>query len=387
MVTPSFEDIVQTIVDKKSRDIFSEPKRLKALLLDYTKNKFEQDCNSLLELLELRRNNTDCVNHIIETENIVECKQYLVKRLEDKHNLSQKKSADTLEILFNVLLWRWPVIRVFEWNAAPVTSIAAFSPDGKFFVTVAGALGFINFWKAEDKQRICAPKGHDKAVSAITFSPDGKFVASGSYDNTLKLWNAENGQLVRTFEGHGKGVLSVAFSPDGKSIASGSDDNTLKLWNAETGQLLRTVEGHDKGVLSVTFSPDGKCIASGSDDNTLKLWNAENSQLLRTFEGQGKPVSFLAFSPNGKLIVSGSSFDSKLKLWDTEGGNHIRIFGYGQIVSSVSFSPDGKFVVAKSTQGVDILTVWEVENGQLFRTFRAQGNGLLSVVFNQSDSS
>jgi uncharacterized protein with WD repeat len=379
MATPSFEDIIQKIVDKKGKDIFHDKKRLKALILDYTKNEFERDRKLLSTLLDAK-----CVKVINEAEDLVQCKLDLAKRLEEKHNQDRQKSVDMLDILFNVLLWRWPVIRVFEGSSAPVVSISTFSSDCKFIATVAGTLGHISFWKAENEQRVCTPKGHDKAVSSVTFSPDGKLVVSGSYDNTLKLWKAENGQLVRSLEGHGKAVLSVAFNPNGKFIVSGSDDNTLKLWNAENGKLIRTFEGHNKGVLSVAFSPDGKLIASGSDDNTLKLWDTEKGQLLRTFEGHGKPVSFLAFSPNGKLIVSGSSYDNKLKLWEAERGQHIRTFGYGQIASAVSFSPDGKFIVSKSNQGADTLTIWETENGQPFRTFKGKGNSLLSVAFNQS---
>ena len=268
MELKSFKNIIQKIADERGVDIFFEPKRLRPVLLDYTENEFEVESNLLLSLL-----NTDYVKYISDAENIAECKQYLVEQLEDKHKLSLKRSIDTLDILFHVLLWRWPV-RVFKSPDALVNSIAAFTPDSKSIVTVAFGGGFdriLKLWNAESEQLICALEGHSKAVSSVTFSPDGKRIISGSYDNTIKLWNAENGQLIRTFEGHDKAVLSVAFSPDSKCIISGSDDNTLKLWNTENGQIIRTFEEHDKAVLSVAFSPDGKYIISGSDDNFLKL--------------------------------------------------------------------------------------------------------------------
>ena len=87
----------------------------------------------------------------------------------------------------------------------------------------------------------------------------------------MKLWNAEDGSLVRTLEGHSDCVSSVTFSPDGKLLASGSLDSTVKLWNAEDGSLVRTLEGHTARVASVTFSPDGKLLACGSADSTVKL--------------------------------------------------------------------------------------------------------------------
>jgi WD40 repeat protein len=114
----------------------------------------------------------------------------------------------------------------------------------------------------------------------MSFSPDGNTLASGSWDNTIKLWNVETGQEIRTLSGNGYGVSSVSFSSDGKTLASGSGnllfgslDNTIKLWNVETGKEIRTLSGHNSVVNSVDFSSDGKILASGSDDKTIKLWN------------------------------------------------------------------------------------------------------------------
>ena len=126
-------------------------------------------------------------------------------------------------------------------------------------------------------------RGHKKSVYSVAFSRDGKTLASGSDDNTVKLWDAATGQELRTLGGHSSFVLSVAFSPDGKTLASGSDDNTVKLWDAATGQELRTLGGHSSFVLSVAFSPDGKTLASGSFDKTVKLWDAATGQELRTW--------------------------------------------------------------------------------------------------------
>ncbi|NCT45919.1 MAG: WD40 repeat domain-containing protein, partial [Microcystis aeruginosa G11-09] len=146
-------------------------------------------------------------------------------------------------------------------------------------------------------------EGHYSYVYSVNFSPDGKTLVSGSWDNTIKLWDVETGQEIRTLKGHDNSVYSVNFSPDGKTLVSGSADNTIKLWNVETGQEIRTLKGHDSSVRSVNFSPDGKTLVSGSGDKTIKLWNVETGQEIRTLKGHDSVVYSVNFSPDGKTLV------------------------------------------------------------------------------------
>ena len=136
---------------------------------------------------------------------------------------------------------------------------------------------------ADENKEIFLQTGHSGSVLSVCFSPNGKLIASGSSDNTIKLWNVKDGALIRTFKGHSDYVISVNFSPDGRRIASGSSDNTIKLWNVKDGALIRTFKGHSSYVISVNFSPDGRRIASGSYDNTIKLWNVDNENDYYTF--------------------------------------------------------------------------------------------------------
>ncbi|KIJ41772.1 hypothetical protein M422DRAFT_171792 [Sphaerobolus stellatus SS14] len=162
-----------------------------------------------------------------------------------------------------------------------------------------------------DQPLIFQLQGHTDWVSSVSFSPDGRYIASGSGDQTVHLWSVETGMPVdQPYEGHTKSVNSVSFSPDGRYIASGSDDGTVCLWSVETGMPVgQPYEGHTKSVNSVSFSPDGRYIASGSYDDTVRLWSVETGMPVgQPYEGHTYLVSSVSFSPDGRYIASGCHF-------------------------------------------------------------------------------
>jgi len=222
-------------------------------------------------------------------------------------------------------------------------------------------------------------EGHTSAVNSVAFSPDGKTLASASWDNTIKLWNISTGKLISTFIGHTDAVSSVAFSPDGKTLASASLDKTIILWNISTGKPISTLTGHTGAVWGVAFSPDGKTLASASWDKTIILWNISTGKLISTFIGHSNTVSSVAFSPDGKTLAS-ASLDKTIILWNISTGKQISTFtGHSNTVLSVAFSPDGKTLASGSKDNT--IKLWNISTGKLISTFIGHTDAVSSVAF------
>jgi len=203
--------------------------------------------------------------------------------------------------------------------------------------------------------------GHKHAVSAVAFSPDGRLLATGSWDTTARLWDAATGNHVRTLPGHERPVSAVAFSPDGRLLATGGD-TTARLWDAATGNHVRTLPGHEGVVNSVAFSPDGRLLATGGD-TTARLWDAATRNHVRTLPGHEGVVNSVAFSPDGRLLATGSD-DKKARLWDAVTGKWVHTLTNDHSVRSVAFSPDGRLL---ATVGVYTARLWDAATGHHVR--------------------
>ncbi|KAJ5894292.1 G-protein beta WD- 40 repeats containing protein [Penicillium taxi] len=269
------------------------------------------------------------------------------------------------------------LIQTLEGHSIWVTTVA-FSPDGKQIASGSDDTT-IKLWDSTTGDLQKTLEGHSYRVTTVAFSPDGKQIASGSVDSTIKLWDSTTGDLQKTLEGHSHWVTTVAFSPDGKQIASGSADTTIKLWDSTTGDLQKTLEGHSHWVTTVAFSPDGKQIASGSYDTTIKLWDSTIGDLQKTLEGHSNCVTTVAFSPDGKQIASGS-YDTTIKLWDsTTGDLQKTLEGHSYRVTTVAFSPDGKQIASGSADNT--IKLWDSTTGDLQKTLEGHSREVTTVAF------
>ena len=254
----------------------------------------------------------------------------------------------------------------------------AFSPDGK--VLASGSSDkTIKLREVKTGRLINTLSGHSHTVMSVAFSPDGRVLASGSFDKTIKLWKVKTGREINSLSGHSHYVYSVAFSPDGQVLASGSWDKTIKLWEVKTGRETHTLTGHSYYVMSVAFSPDGKVLASGSYDNTIKLWEVKTGRLINTLTGHSDSVSSVAFSPDGQVLASGS-LDKTIKLWEVATGRKINsLSGHSHWVYSVAFSPDGQVLASGSHDKT--IKLWEVATGRKINTLTGHSYPVGSVAF------
>jgi WD40 repeat protein len=261
-----------------------------------------------------------------------------------------------------------------EAKAAHISLIEAmaFSPDGKTLAT--GSFQELTLWDLASGLPKARIGGFADKVCVIAYSPDGKYFATGggppTEDGEIKVFTADGRPFAEVVNGHSDTVFGLAFSPDGKLLASGSADKFVKVFElpAAAGQpvkFVKSFEGHTHHVMGVGWTPDGKKLASCGADNFVKIWDYEKGEKVRDMQGHQKQVTSLFFVGKTPQFLTGSG-DASVRMWNADSGGSVRTFaGAGDFIYAVSASTDGTVVASGCEDGV--VRVYNGTNGTLLK--------------------
>lgn len=280
-------------------------------------------------------------------------------------------------------------IGILNGHTFPVTAIA-FSPDGETLISAGD--NRIQLWNLTRGKLIRTLRGHadnwsESAVTSLAVSPNGKFIASGGTDKTIKIWHlqhflrSDRGK-TRTLTGHSQGSLlaqgvrAVAFSADGKILASGGSDKVIKLWDTRTWTEISTLTGHSYAIASLAFSPVEPCLIS-TGGNTIKLWKLDTDEQI-TFAASCAPRS-VCFNANGQTFATGG-LKGAFSLWALKIQEEvIKDTLHSEEIKAIAFSANGQFF---ATGGYDnTIKLWNAITGDLINTLTGHSDAVYSLAF------
>nr|WP_197023645.1 TIR domain-containing protein [Rhodococcus sp. UNC363MFTsu5.1] len=270
-------------------------------------------------------------------------------------------------------------------------SRVAFSRDGDT-IAAGGSDGVVRLWETSTQKPLNTPDTDDRSpVLGLAFKADDQRIASATLDGSLRWWDPGTGQLDSEPVSNlvGGTVLSMAFSPDGRWLALGSEDNSIRLADLSTpGYTLvgEAMAGHQGAVQSLAFSPDSGQVASGSADGTVRLWDAQRRTPTGSpMAGHEAPVTSVAFSPDGRRIVSGD-LAGTIRVWDVATGRPAGkpLVGHKGSVTSVAFSSDGGRILSASADTT--IRIWDTTAAVGMTGHTGSGSGVYGVRFSEDGS-
>lgn len=229
------------------------------------------------------------------------------------------------------------------------------------------------------KPELILQTGHSKSVQAVIVSPDNRWVASGSFDNTVKIWEVETGRELRALNGHHGTVRALACSPDGRRLASGGNDKTVRIWEVETGQEVKKFDLADGTIESLAFSPDGNSLAVGTSGNSITILEFSGGRELFKFSEHTAAVTALVFSPDGRSLASGSA-DGSVKLWDLSKGRRIKnLKNQNGAIKILQFNKTAELLAAGGTD--KSIHIWKNPSGREDAVLNGHTGNVLALKF------
>ena len=264
----------------------------------------------------------------------------------------------------------------------------SFSPDGRTLAST-GWGQVVELWDVKLGKQKAVLTGHTEwAVQSVSFSPDGRTLASAGWDKIVYLWDVASEQQSAILPGHTDWVMSVAFSPDGRTLASGGNDKIVRLWDVTSREIKALLIGDkDTGNINgLAFSPDGSILASSGEwDSRIRLWNVISGKEKTILTGHTSwAVMSVAFSPDGRTLASGGN-DKTVRLWDTISEEQISVFtGHAGDVMSVAFSPDGSTLASASKDKTVYL--WDVVSQEQKAVLTGHTDEVVNIAFSPDSS-
>ncbi|KAI0028756.1 WD40 repeat-like protein [Vararia minispora EC-137] len=275
----------------------------------------------------------------------------------------------------------WPRAQTAISTPDSVHTVAC-SPDGRQIASGLDDLT-VRIWDIESGEAVGAPfHGHSDIVMSVAYSHNGHRIVSGAQDSTVRIWDVYTGEAVcEPIQGHTSWVYTVLFSPDDRHILSASSDATLRLWNADTGEAVSDPLHHPSSIWAAAYSPDGTHIVSGCANGVVHIWNADTRESVGVpLYGHSAGVTSVACSPDGSLIASCSQ-DSTIRMWDASTGAALGnpFHGNPTLVQSVAFSPDGSHIVSGSYDST--IRIWNTKTGEQVELLDDHSGAVYSVMY------
>ncbi len=221
--------------------------------------------------------------------------------------------------------------------------------------------------------------GHKGSVLSIAFSPEGKLLASGSVDNTVRLWRVYEEQILRTMTGHTFPVKALDFSPNGTTLVTGSTDGMIRAWQVSNGQLMRLFSGHGGKILDIKISPDGRCLASSAEDFTVRIWSPFDGRLIRIIDEGMTMVNQLTFTPDSRQLAWVED-DGSIRFHSSYDESWVRyLHNLNTAATSIAISPNQALLAVGYEDGR--MQLWSLPEGELIQTLPAHRAGITSLEF------